>query len=147
MADIRHSLVIAASPDRVRTLVSTADGLKSWWAEDVVAAGAAVGLRFFNGTTTYRLVPQTQQDGVRWTCETGNEWAGTDIVFRLQPRGAQTLVEFSHERWASETPYFTSCNTVWGHLMFKLKLAVEHPAVARPLFTTSGMESGAGAVY
>lgn len=85
---------------------------------------------------------------MRWTCETGTEWAGTDIVFCLHAKDAQTLVEFAHERWAAETPYFVSCNTVWGRLMFTLKDAAEHPDAARPLFTKSGMESSAaGPVY
>jgi hypothetical protein len=75
------------------------------------------------------------------------EWAGTELVFRPQPKGEQTQLEFSHERWAGETPFFVSCNTVWGHLMFKLKAAAEGAAAARPLFTTSGMEMPAARLY
>jgi uncharacterized protein YndB with AHSA1/START domain len=150
MPDIRHSLVVGAPVDRVRALVATPDGLAKWWAEDVtpVPGSPAVELGFFNRTTIYRLVPKPDAAAVRWACETGKEWEGTDIVFRLQPKDQTTLVEFAHERWAADTPYFVSCNTVWGHLMFVLKDAAEHPHVARPLFTKDGMSSSAaGPVY
>jgi hypothetical protein len=150
MPDIRHSLVVAASVDVVRPLVATGEGFTTWWAEDVTAVPGTDGveLGFFDRTTMYRLIPSTDAEAVRWTCETGTEWAGTDIVFRLQSRGPSTLVEFAHEGWADDTPYLVSCNTVWGHLMFKLKGAAEHPHGARPLFTKSGIESSAaGRVY
>jgi len=150
MPDIRHSLVVPAAVDVLRALVASGDGFRKWWAADVTAVpgSGAVELGFFDRSTVYRLVPRADREAVRWACETGAEWAGTDIVFRLQAKDAQTLVEFAHERWAADTPYFVSCNTVWGHLMFKLKAAAEHPHAARPLFTTSGMESSAaGSVY
>jgi hypothetical protein len=150
MADIRHALVIAAPVDRVRELVATGAGFARWWAEDVasVPESAKLELGFFDRSTVYRLAPKADPAATRWACETGNEWAGTDLVFRLQPKGDQTQVDFAHEGWAADTPYFVSCNTVWGHLMFKLKEAAEHPAAARPLFTRSGMEAAsAGPVY
>jgi len=100
----------------------------------------ALELGFFDRSTIYRLVPKADSQEIRWFCETGQEWAGTELVFRLRPKGEQTLLEFSHEQWADASPYFVSCNTVWGHLMFKLKDAAER-GVGRPLFTKSGMGS------
>jgi hypothetical protein len=35
MADIRYSLQIAAEPEAIYPLVSTATGFGEWWAEDV----------------------------------------------------------------------------------------------------------------
>ena len=35
MADIRHSIQIAAKPEAIYPLVSTAKGFSEWWAEDV----------------------------------------------------------------------------------------------------------------
>jgi len=148
MADIRHALPIDATPERVTQLVSSAEGLATWWAEDVVRVGGAdtLELGFFDRSTVYRLVRAPEPDGVRWRCETGSEWAGTDLVFRPRRKGSQTQLEFSHERWADETPYFVSCNTTWGHLMFRLKEAAEG-AGARPLFTKSGMDTHAARLY
>ena len=43
-------------------------------------------------------------DAPRWRGETGNEWAGTSLVFRLRPADGKTQLELTHENWASETP-------------------------------------------
>ncbi len=149
MPDIRHSIAIDAAVDRVKPLVTSAEGFSAWWAEDVsrLPASDRVELGFFDRSTVYRLVPKTDPQNTRWLCETGNEWAGTELVFRLQARGNQTLLDFSHEGWAADSPYFVSCNTVWGHLMFKLKDAAERGGVPRPLFTRSGMESSSVRAY
>src|SRR5262245_21474702 len=148
MADIRHALPIDAAPERITELVSSPEGLAAWWTEDVVRVGGAdvLELGFFDRTTLYRLVRAPDPDGVRWRGESGSEWAGTELVFRLRRKGNQTQLEFSHEQWASETPYFVSCNTVWGHLMFRLKEVAEGGA-ARPLFTKSGMDTHAARLY
>jgi hypothetical protein len=42
-----------------------------------------VELGFFDRTTTYRLVLTPDSKNIRWRCETGQEWAGTDLVFHL----------------------------------------------------------------
>jgi hypothetical protein len=118
-------------------------GLATWWAEDIAAAhgSAAVELGCFDRAATRRLVLVPDSKSVRWRCETGKEWAGTDLVFHMQDKGPHTQVEFSHESWAEVSPYFVSCNKVWGHLMFKLKDAAERGGPPRPLFTKSGMET------
>ena len=127
MPDIRHSLQISAAPDAIRPLVSTADGLARWWAEDVSERDGAVELGFFNRNTVYRLKAGDSQSDhqFEWQCESGREWAGTRIAFNLQAAGDGTLLRFTHAGWADETAYFTSCNTVWGELMFRLKAAAE----------------------
>ena len=127
MPDIRHAIQIAAAPERIYALCSTADGFKEWWAEDITASDGKVELGFFNRATIYRLrliaeKPSTQCD---WICETGDQWNSTHITFTLEPRGAQTFLRFSHSGWTAETEYFTSCNTTWGELMFRIKAAAE----------------------
>ncbi len=140
MADIRHAIQIAAKPERIYPLVATGPGFEKWWAADVTESGGAVELGFFKRSTVYRLKKEIDQPPghASWLCETGNEWAGTHIVFRLEPRGDNTLVRFTHAGWASETDYFTSCNTTWGELMFRLKAAAEG-AGQGPLFTATAM--------
>jgi len=147
MPDIQHAITIDAPPDRIVRLVSSGDGFSAWWAEDVQRDGDAVALGFFNRSTVYRLVAQPEPDGTRWRCETGREWAGTSLVFRLRPEGARTRLEFAHEGWEAATPYFVSCNTTWGHLMFHLKDAAEHDGLRRPFFTRSGTAGSSAATY
>ena len=140
MAAIKHMIQIAAKPDAVYPLVATAKGFEQWWAADVTTTPDVVELGFFNRTTVYRLKlevdePHTQ---AKWHCETGKEWAGTDIVFQLEARGSNTLLRFTHSGWVSETDYFTSCNTTWGELVFRLKSAAEGRPRG-PLFLASDL--------
>jgi hypothetical protein len=140
MADIRHSIQIAAPAEKVFPLAATARGFTEWWAEDVQEVAGLVELGFFKRATIYRL-RLTGENGPRkvdWICETGKEWAGTKIVFDLQTAGAGSVLNFAHTGWETETPYFVSCNTTWGALMFRLKAAAEGKKPG-PLFLTDGM--------
>jgi quinol monooxygenase YgiN len=139
-ASIRHAVQIAARPEAIYPLVATAAGLRKWWAEDVTESSGGVDLGFFNRTTMYRLRLSTDRPAAEavWGCETGAEWSGTEIAFALEPRGDGTLLRFAHRRWRSETEYFTSCNTTWGELMYRLKAAAEGKS-AGPLFLTAAL--------
>jgi len=127
MPDIHHSITVNAAPDVVARLVSTADGLREWWAEDVEAepsGGAMLG--FFKRATIYRLrLLERRPLRTAWRCETGKEWQGTDLVFTWQTQGSGVQLDFVHANWAAATPYFVSCNTTWGGLMFRIRSAAE----------------------
>jgi hypothetical protein len=140
MADIQHAIQIAAAPDVIYPLISTAQGLQQWWAEDVSESGGNVELAFFKRATVYRLKLTVGHapDHAEWVCETGQEWTGTQIKFRLEPRASATLLRFTHAGWQSATDYFTSCNTVWGELMFRLKAEAEGKPRG-PLFLAADM--------
>jgi uncharacterized protein YndB with AHSA1/START domain len=140
MADIRHSVQIPAAPEAIYPLISTADGFSRWWSEDVTESNGAVELGFFNRTTIYRLRLQIDEPGTRaeWLCDTGDEWSGTRIVFRLEPIKSGTLLRFTHADWRAESEYFLSCNTTWGELMYRLK-AVARATAPGPLFLKNDM--------
>jgi hypothetical protein len=141
--DIRHQLQIAARPEALFPLVTSAAGFAEWWAEAVRELAdplSGVELRFFGGRTVYRLRPQTfvAPTQAAWLCESGEEWAGTQVTFILARREAGTLLHFVHAGWRQETDYFVSCNTTWGALMFRLRAVAEgHPQ--GPLFTSQGI--------
>jgi hypothetical protein len=146
MPDIRHAIVIDEGPESVRPLVATALGFKQWWAADVRENPAApadsrnVDLGFFNRATVYSLKPlkSLSANDVEWLCESGKEWQGTKLIFRLTPKDKGTAVHFTHADWESETDYFISCNTTWGELMFRLKAAAEGKQPG-PLFSNTGI--------
>jgi hypothetical protein len=121
-------------------LVATAKGLGQWWAADITEPPGAVELGFFNRTTIYRLklVVDQPRSAAEWVCDTGEEWSGTRIIFRLEARGNATLLRFTHAGWRSETDYLVSCNTVWGELIFRLKSAAEGKPRG-PLFLASDL--------
>lgn len=127
MPDIQHAIQIAARPESIYPLVSTAPGFGQWWATDIAESGSAVELGFFNRATVYRLRLEVDASPrqAEWICETGDEWNSTHLIFRLEARGAGTLLRFTHAGWRAETDYFTSCNTTWGELMFRVKAAAE----------------------
>jgi hypothetical protein len=140
MPDIQHAIQIAAKPEAVYSLVATAHGFGQWWAADITEAGGAVELGFFSRATIYKLRLKVDQPPTlaEWACESGDEWGGTRIVFRLEARGVGTMLRFTHGGWRAETDYFTSCNTTWGELMFRVKAAAEGKSRG-PLFLASDM--------
>ena len=117
-------------------LVATGKGFAQWWAADVAESADAVELGFFNRTTVYRLRLKSARppapplhvgspSRAEWVCDTGDEWNGTHITFRLEARDSGTLVRFTHGGWPSASDYFIACNTTWGELMYRLKAAAE----------------------
>jgi hypothetical protein len=142
MPNIRHSISIDASPERVFALVSSGRGFSLWWAADVTEAGkdGILDLGFFNRSTLYRLKPSriAAPSAAEWLCVSGKEWNGTKISFKLAKIAAGTLLQLAHADWQSETDYFVSCNTTWGELMFRLKAAAEGKSPG-PLFSASGL--------
>jgi hypothetical protein len=140
MPDIQHSLQIASKPETIYPLIATAQGLAQWWAEDVTESAGAVELGFFKRVTVYRLKLKVDHSPVlaEWLCETGDQWSGTHLIFKLEARGSGTVVHFTHAGWQSETDYFISCNTVWGELMFRLKASAEGKPRG-PLFLAGDM--------
>lgn len=140
MPDIQHSVQIAAKPEAIYPLAATADGFRKWWATDVTEADSAIELGFFNRASVYRLrhIAEKPPIEVEWRCETGQEWTGTRISFRLEAGQNGTLLRFTHADWQAATDYFVSCNTAWGELMYRLKAVAEGKAPG-PLFSASGM--------
>lgn len=141
MPDIKHSLLINAPAERIYPLVSTGKGFSQWWSADVTeGAEGSVELGFFNRTTVYALKPVSAATPLvaNWLCTSGKEWAGTRIEFKLERNSDKTLVRFIHADWAKETDYFTSCNTVWGELMFRLRAAAEGKPQG-PLFLANSL--------
>jgi hypothetical protein len=140
MTDIKHAIQVSAAPDQIYPLVATAKGFGQWWAADITEPAGAVELGFFNRATVYRLrlTVDSPPAIAEWVCETGDEWNGTRIAFRMEATKSGTLLRFRHSDWRAETDYFESCNTTWGELMFRLKAAAEGKTPG-PLFTAVSM--------
>ena len=140
MPDIQHSIQIAAPPEAVYPLVATGKGFGQWWAADISESAGSVELGFFNKSTVYQLRLNVDRPPVQaeWMCESGKEWNGTRVLFRLEGKGGSTVLRFTHGGWAAESEYFVSCNTTWGELMFRLKAAAEGKSRG-PLFSAGDM--------
>jgi uncharacterized protein YndB with AHSA1/START domain len=140
MAQIKLSIGIDAPPEKIYPLVATPRGLSQWWAADVTESGGAVDLGFFNRSTVYRLqlTRSAEPREAEWRCLTGQEWAGTRLVFDITRNNGKSLVRFTHADWNAETDYFVSCTTTWGELMYRLKATAEGKSPG-PLFSVSGL--------
>jgi hypothetical protein len=141
MADIRHAVVIDAPTEKILPLCSSASGFRHWWAADSAELGkeGSAELGFFSKSTVYRLHPSKGAlKEIIWKCDSGDEWLGTEIRFRLEPNKNSTLLHFTHGKWKKETDYFVLCNTTWGELMYRLKAAAEGKTPG-PLFTNDGL--------
>jgi len=127
MADITHMIRIAAPIDRVAALVNSAGGFTKWWAEDVTTRpDGAVSLGFFKRQTEYVLRSiESGPSRIVWRCESGHEWEGSEIRFELTADTSGTVLRFAHANWRAVTDYFTSCNTTWGELMFRIAADAE----------------------
>jgi hypothetical protein len=140
MADIKHSIPITAKPEGIYPLVATARGFSQWWAEDVTESSGAVELGFFKRSTVYRvkLKVGNPPNHAEWVCETGDEWKGTHLMFRLERVDPGTLLRFTHSGWQRESDFLIACTTTWGELMYRLK-AVAEGKTPGPLFRVAEM--------
>jgi len=141
MADIVQSISINAAKDVIFPLVSSAHGFQHWSAADVTEDEDTeiVELGFFNRGTIYRLKPVKNSTPwtAEWFCESGQEWAGTTLLFAMTEANGKTQLNFTHSRWKAETPSFVSCAKTWGDLMPRIKAAAEGQNPG-PFFTKDG---------
>jgi len=126
MAEIKHFLIIKASPEKVYRAITEQEGLASWWTRETIAKPQIGSIAEFNFGNQYhnkmritRLVPHKI---VEWECLMGDkEWIGTTFRFELIPDKENTNVRFTHGNWKEMTDFFASCNFQWGHYMRSLK--------------------------
>lgn len=151
MPDIRQTLLIAATPERIYHALTTSEGLSAWWTPNVravVETDTIASFLFGNG-----YVKQMQIEildpayKVQWKCVRGDqEWIGTTIIFTLlqsdnaalletnpEIRGqveqnsspAATMLHFQHNDWSDYTTTFAECSYTWGRFLRSLKLYCE----------------------
>ena len=144
MADIRHSISISVTRERVFPLIASGSGFTRWWAADVIEdySTRIVEVAFFNRATVYRFEPihNSAPWTAEWACQTGKEWIGTRLLFELTETSGKTQLRFTHADWKAETAYFVSCTKVWEELMLRLKAAAEGESLG-PMFSTDRLAS------
>src|SRR5262249_24979040 len=115
-------------------------GFASWWAADVGESEGKVELGFFNRATLYRMRLEIDRpnEHAEWRCETGDEWNGTRLVFRMVESPGGSELAFSHAGWRAESDSCLHCNTTWGELMYRLKATAEGKSPG-PLFAVSAL--------
>ena len=151
MPDIRHEVLIGASPESIYQALTSQEGLSAWWTPGASAKPELNSIaRFDFGPAYFKKMKITGLDPARrvdWTCIAGAaEWIGTTISFELQPGDREALLQahpelgdqvqqqngnrgtlliFHHNGWRDYTPMFAECNYTWAQMLRSLKLWCE----------------------
>ncbi|MFW5943488.1 MAG: SRPBCC family protein [Chloroflexota bacterium] len=133
MADILHLVPIQASPQSVYEAITTEEGLKSWWTDDVSAEpreGSMAVFRFEGGQVAFRMNVDKLEpvQAVEWSVEAPAppEWEETRVTWHLQPdNGGNTHLLFGHRDWASTENSFAAINYNWAYYLTSLKEYLE----------------------
>jgi len=135
---IHHEIGVKASPGSVYEALTETKGLAGWWIADARGVGNKVGgvLEFSTGDFLRRFEVVELQPGKvvrwRWKGDEDDEWAGTEVTFKLTPDGNQCWVNFSHSGYRSEQGCLPHCSMKWAVFMLSLKDLLEkgkgHPA-------------------
>ncbi len=121
MPDILHRVGIVASPQKVYEALATIDGLRHWWIVDAdgdAGKGGTIGF----GSCAMGVVASEPEKLVHWKCTRGpDEWVGTEVIFELKWRDAQTFVVFAHAGWKEPVEFMHHCSTKWATFLLSLK--------------------------
>lgn len=151
MPHIRHTLLIAATAEKVYQAITRQEGLAAWWTPGLIALPEKDSIARFNfGPDYYKEMKITglqHAQLVTWLCTAGaTEWIGTHIRFELakvdaatlqnlypemtgqaeqQAANTLTLLQFNHDNWKEYSPMFAECNYTWSRFLWSLKLYCE----------------------
>jgi len=116
---------VHATPEAVYAVINNP---RAWWDGEFEGSTDSVGDEF-----TYRyedkhasrqrvdsLIPNEQVswlivEGGPTFVQTGNEWAGTTIVFDIAPAGDETEVRFTHLGLVPQFECYEACSGAWSH--------------------------------
>jgi len=125
MAEIRHNVIIKATPEKVYKAVTTQEGIESWWCKHTTAkpelgfVNIFIFGKFRNEMKVTELVPDKKTE---WECINSiDEWIGTKVSFDLEERNGNTLLRFTQRGWRAITDTFAGCNYDWALFMKSLK--------------------------
>jgi uncharacterized protein YndB with AHSA1/START domain len=130
MVNINHRIGIKASPEKIYEALTTDDGLKKWWTNDISGAGmvgSTIKFRFNGGGPDFIVTKLIPNKTVCWQ-HSGNmpeSWIDTEISFQLETQKNQTFVTFIHSNWKETTDFMAHCNTKWAVFLLSLKDSLE----------------------
>ena len=138
MNHYQRQLLINAPAATVYRALATQDGLRSWWTEQCDAEAHVGGHATFRFGATHKVMQITAlkpEREVRWHCvgaqlnapgiTCGDEWKGTELLFKLTPQGTSTLLDFEHIGLTPALQCYAMCDTGWQHFLASLKMLAE----------------------
>lgn len=151
MPNIRHTLLIGATAEKIYNAITNQEGLSAWWTPNSIAKAELNSIAHFPfGNDYYKEMKITELNTfefIKWNCIKGDtEWVGTTISFTLKASTKKkllntnpeilgqveqqnsedtTMLIFQHDDWKDYTPMFAECNYTWGQFLRSLKLLCE----------------------
>lgn len=135
MANIRHRIGFKAPANQVLLSLTTLEGLKGWWTEEVTGYPEVNGkIKFSFRTLSGDVVGEMEMqvvkmtaDSVEWKCLSGPaEWIGTNITFNLSESDGQTILLFGHNNWKEPVEFFSHCSMKWATFLLSLRSYIEN---------------------
>lgn len=124
MPDILHRVGIATDPARVAAALTTIEGIRNWWTFDAEGDASEGGIFQFRNNRLQ--VVHADCELITWRYSgPAEEWAPTEISFRLAWRDGQTIVLFKHAGWREPVEFMHHCSTKWATFLLSLKDYVE----------------------
>jgi uncharacterized protein YndB with AHSA1/START domain len=129
--DFESAMELAASLEAVHAALTNAASVARWWGPTTGSAeeGATLVVSFEGGTHPIVIRVESAEKGrVVWQVKSAPltpEWAGTTIVFELEPHGEGTTVHFRHDGLTPQLECFDMCHAGWTYYLASLVDYVE----------------------
>lgn len=125
MADIVHKVTINAPAEKVFQSVSTVDGLKQWWTENIDGESkeqSRLTFKFPNSGPVMEVLELFPNEFIKWKCvDSIEEWKDTILTFDIEEKDGNTELLFAQSGWADQNDFFAHCNMKWAIFMLSLK--------------------------
>jgi uncharacterized protein YndB with AHSA1/START domain len=143
MTTIHHRIPIDAPVENVYEVISTAEGIGTWW-DKQIPVKTDLGLVLVHnpgpehGAVKMRVVERVLNTRVEWECisehpksSPASAWTGTRFMFDLieadgsPEQGRDTILDFRQTGYDEKSEFFESNRAAWGEVLGNLKRVVE----------------------
>jgi uncharacterized protein YndB with AHSA1/START domain len=139
MNHYQQSLIVKASPSVIYSVLTTSQGMRSWWTQDCdvgTKIGDLIRVRF-GGTHKEMCIELLEPNReVRWLCSGAHinldwltrkdEWVGTQIAFHLTAEGdGNTRLDFEHIGLVPSFECYDLCDNGWRYFLNSLQQFAE----------------------
>jgi hypothetical protein len=141
---IAANIRIYAKPTDVLTVLTTTDGVRHWWTDDVEMGrdiGARAIFRFGTIEVTF-LIDRIDCHGIEMTCVSHKnrpEWLDTHLAFRVIPDRDGTYVDVLHDGYGDKNGCYAQCVEAWTHHLESLRAYCETGRGTPHLTATAGV--------
>jgi len=132
MSDIEFFAKIHAAPEQVYRALTTADGIRSWWAREVnvdsrISGTEELGHFEHRILTRIRLEELAPPVRTRWKTisSVAPGWDGTTVTFDLRAEGNCTFLSVVHSGFTNDGETYRRTAAMWARYLLSLHRYVE----------------------